>query len=389
MLKLKDLNKLKLLVFGYLNWTTIFLVVPSALLFFANIYLFDYLDENIYFLFGQIMIFISIQNSIGALAFEQLIIRNSGGEKRITLYFNIISYSFGAIVLTSFIISRLININASFVVLFLVFFTTGLNMTISKVFKLLKKTELTTAITNFWKIFPIFFLLHKDFEAVLWGLVFINALATIYSFFVLFYMKGSVLFKRKAPLKTLFNQLTGFLLSLTTITVISFFDKILVFKNFGVDVANEYFFLFTLFTPISIFQNLNNIKYVSIFREKINAKLLKSETSKQITLFVILIIPILTSIPFLLDLDLNILLIVISFSLISLIRLKYSVFSSVLSLRLEKKDLITIRVYSLMVLVCYLVLFNIKIGFVPLVFCFTTFWIVRFILWKKMAKGLL
>lgn len=389
MLKLKDLNKLKLLVFGYLNWTTIFLVVPSALLFFANIYLFDYLDENIYFLFGQIMIFISIQNSIGALAFEQLIIRNSGGEKRITLYFNIISYSFGAIVLTSFIISRLININASFVVLFLVFFTTGLNMTISKVFKLLKKTELTTAITNFWKIFPIFFLLHKDFEAVLWGLVFINALATIYSFFVLFYMKGSVLFKRKAPLKTLFNQLTGFLLSLTTITVISFFDKILVFKNFGVDVANEYFFLFTLFTPISIFQNLNNIKYVSIFREKINAKLLKSETSKQITLFVILIIPILTSIPFLLDLDLNILLIVISFSLISLIRLKYSVFSSVLSLRLEKKDLIIIRVYSLMVLVCYLVLFNIKIGFVPLVFCFTTFWIVRFILWKKMAKGLL
>lgn len=389
MLKLKDLNKLKLLVFGYLNWTTIFLVVPSALLFFANIYLFDYLDENIYFLFGQIMIFISIQNSIGALAFEQLIIRNSGGEKRITLYFNIISYSFGAIVLTSFIISRLININASFVVLFLVFFTTGLNMTISKVFKLLKKTELTTAITNFWKIFPVFFLLHKDFEAVLWGLVFINALATIYSFFVLFYMKGSVLFKRKAPLKTLFNQLTGFLLSLTTITVISFFDKILVFKNFGVDVANEYFFLFTLFTPISIFQNLNNIKYVSIFREKINAKLLKSETSKQITLFVILIIPILTSIPFLLDLDLNILLIVISFSLISLIRLKYSVFSSVLSLRLEKKDLITIRVYSLMVLVCYLVLFNIKIGFVPLVFCFTTFWIVRFILWKKMAKGLL
>lgn len=389
MLKLKDLNKLKLLVFGYLNWTTIFLVVPSALLFFANIYLFDYLDENIYFLFGQIMIFISIQNSIGALAFEQLIIRNSGGEKRITLYFNIISYSFGAIVLTSFIISRLININASFVVLFLVFFTTGLNMTISKVFKLLKKTELTTAITNFWKIFPVFFLLHKDFEAVLWGLVFINALATIYSFFVLFYMKGSVLFKRKAPLKTLFNQLTGFLLSLTTITVISFFDKILVFKNFGVDVANEYFFLFTLFTPISIFQNLNNIKYVSIFREKINAKLLKSETSKQITLFVILIIPILTSIPFLLDLDLNILLIVISFSLISLIRLKYSVFSSVLSLRLEKKDLIIIRVYSLMVLVCYLVLFNIKIGFVPLVFCFTTFWIVRFILWKKMAKGLL
>lgn len=389
MLKLKDLNKLKLLVFGYLNWTTIFLVVPSALLFFANIYLFDYLDENIYFLFGQIMIFISIQNSIGALAFEQLIIRNSGGEKRITLYFNIISYSFGAIILTSFIISRLININASFVVLFLVFFTTGLNMTISKVFKLLKKTELTTAITNFWKIFPVFFLLYKDFEAVLWGLVFINALATIYSFFVLFYMKGSVLFKRKAPLKTLFNQLTGFLLSLTTITVISFFDKILVFKNFGVDVANEYFFLFTLFTPISIFQNLNNIKYVSIFREKINAKLLKSETSKQITLFVILIIPILTSIPFLLDLDLNILLIVISFSLISLIRLKYSVFSSVLSLRLEKKDLITIRVYSLMVLVCYLVLFNIKIGFVPLVFCFTTFWIVRFILWKKMAKGLL
>ena len=389
MLKLKDLNKLKLLVFGYLNWTTIFLVVPSALLFFANIYLFDYLDENIYFLFGQIMIFISIQNSIGALAFEQLIIRNSGGEKRITLYFNIISYSFGAIILTSFIISRLININASFVVLFLVFFTTGLNMTISKVFKLLKKTELTTAITNFWKIFPVFFLLYKDFEAVLWGLVFINALATIYSFFVLFYMKGSVLFKRKAPLKTLFNQLTGFLLSLTTITVISFFDKILVFKNFGVDVANEYFFLFTLFTPISIFQNLNNIKYVSIFREKINAKLLKSETSKQITLFVILIIPILTSIPFLLDLDLNILLIVISFSLISLIRLKYSVFSSVLSLRLEKKDLITIRVYSLMVLVCYLVLFNIKIGLVPLVFCFTTFWIVRFILWKKMAKGLL
>ena len=92
-------------------------------------------------------------------------------------------------------------------------------MTISKVFKLLKKTELTTAITNFWKIFPVFFLLYKDFEAVLWGLIFINALATTYSFFV-FYMKGSVLFKRKAPLKTLFNQLTGFLLSLTTITVI-------------------------------------------------------------------------------------------------------------------------------------------------------------------------
>ena len=389
MLKLKDLNKLKLLVFGYLNWTTIFLVVPSALLFFANIYLFDYLDEKIYFLFGQIMIFISIQNSIGALAFEQLIIRNSGGEKRITLYFNIIGYSFGAIALTSFILSRVININASFVVLFLVFFTTGLNMTISKVFKLLKKTELTTATTNFWKIFPVFFLLFKDFEAVLWGLIFINALATTYSFFVLFYMKGSVLFKRKAPLKTLFNQLTGFLLSLTTITVISFFDKILVFKNFSVEIANEYFFLFTLFTPISIFQNLNNIKYVSIFRETINAKLLKRETSKQTTLFVILIIPILTSIPFLLDLDLNILLIVISFSLISLIRLKYSVFSSVLSLRLEKKDLITIRVYSLMVLVCYFVLFNIKIGFVPLVFCFTTFWIVRFILWKKMAKGLL
>ena len=232
-------------------------------------------------------------------------------------------------------------------------------------------------------------MLYKDFEAVLWGLIFINALATIFSFFVLYYMKGSILFKRKAPLITLFNQLTGFLLSLTTITVISFFDKILVFKNFSVEVANEYFFLFTLFTPISIFQNLNNIKYVSIFRETLNAKLLKRETSKQTTLFVILIIPILTSIPFLLDLDLNILLIVISFSLISLIRLKYSVFSSVLSLRLEKKDLITIRVYSLMVLVCYFVLFNIKIGFVPLVFCFTTFWIVRFILWKKMAKGLL
>lgn len=389
MLKLKDLNKLKFLVSGYLNWTTIFLVVPSAFLFFANIYLFDYLDENIYFLFGQIMIFISIQNSIGALAVEQLIIRNSGGEKRITLYFNIIGFSFGAIAFTSFILSRVININASLVVLFLVFFTTGLNMTISKVFKLLKKTELTTATTNFWKIFPVFFLLFKDFEAVLWGLIFINALATTYSFFVLFYMKGTVLFKRKAPLKTLFNQLTGFLLSLTTITVISFFDKILVFKNFSVEVANEYFFLFTLFTPISIFQNLNNIKYVSIFRETINAKLLKRETSKQTTLFVILIIPILTSIPFLLDLDLNILLIVISFSLISLIRLKYSVFSSVLSLRLEKKDLITIRVYSLMVLVCYFVLFNIKIGFIPLVFCFTTFWIVRFILWKKMAKGLL
>ena len=389
MLKLKDLNKLKFLVLGYLNWTTIFLVVPSAFLFFANIYLFDYLDENFYFLFGQIMIYISIQNSIGALAFEQLIIRNSGGEKRITLYFNIIGFSFGAIAFTSFILSRVININASFVVLFLVFFTTGLNMTISKVFKLLKRTELTTATTNFWKIFPVFFLLFKDFEAVLWGLIFINALATTYSFFVLFYMKGPVLFKRKAPLKTLFNQLTGFLLSLTTITVISFFDKILVFKNFSVEVANEYFFLFTLFTPISIFQNLNNIKYVSIFRETINAKLLKRETSKQTTLFVILIIPILTSIPFLLDLDLNILLIVISFSLISLIRLKYSVFSSVLSLRLEKKDLITIRAYSLMVLVCYFVLFNIKIGFVPLVFCFTTFWIVRFILWKKMAKGLL
>ena len=149
MLKLKDLNKLKFIVIGYLNWTTIFLVVPSAFLFFANIYLFDYLDDNIYFLFGHIMIFISIQNSIGALAFEQLIIRNSGGEKRITLYFNIIGYSFGAIALTSFILSRVININASFVVLFLVFFTTGLNMTISKVFKLLKKTELTTATTNF------------------------------------------------------------------------------------------------------------------------------------------------------------------------------------------------------------------------------------------------
>jgi len=389
MLKLKDLNKLKPLVLGYLNLTTIFLVVPSALLFFANIYLFDNLNENLYFLFGQTMIFISVQNSIGALAFEQLIIRNSGGEKRITLYLNIIIYSFLAIFLTSFALTSVANINVSFVVLFLVFFTTGLNMTISKVFKLLKKTELTTAITNFWKAFPVFFLIFNDFEEVLWGFIAINSLATIYSFFVLFYMRSSVQLKSKVPFNKLFNQLTGFLLSLTTITVISYFDKILVFKNFSLEVANEYFFLFTLFTPISIFQNLNNIKYVSLFREKINRHLLNKETSKQTALYLILIAPILTSVPFLVKFDLNILFILISLSLISLIRLKYSVFSSVLSLRLEKKDLSTIRLYSYMILMCYFILFNIKIGFIPLIFCFTTFWVVRFILWKKMAKGLL
>ena len=120
MLKLKDLNKLKFLVSGYLNWTTIFLVVPSAFLFFANIYLFDYLDENIYFLFGQIMIFISIQNSIGALAVEQLIIRNSGGENELPFILTLSIFFWG----NSFYIFysfKVININASLVVLFLVF----------------------------------------------------------------------------------------------------------------------------------------------------------------------------------------------------------------------------------------------------------------------------
>ncbi len=380
--KILNFNNLK----RYLDLNTFFLILTTGIFFLSNLIIYETIDQSIYKKFGLICSFIALQITIGALGFEQLIIRKSEAlNNSLKINFYHILGGLIANLITSTILTSLVEIDQKkYFLIWLVFFLVGLNMMISKVLILIGSKKLVTLTVNSWKIAAAILILNHNIIYFLWTIIFFGLLTSIFSIYICY--KHKITFDRINIRSDIKLWLT-FLLSLASLAAISNLDKILIFKNLDIDIANQYFLFTTIFGISTIFQNLNNIIYIHNFKTNISLSKINEVIKNQLPVFLSTSIASIFLIFLLVeDFSINSFFILISLIMVSKIKLNYSILSSYVGGHLKDNNTIIVNCYNLMLLISYLILFQFNFGLPTLLIFIVSVWILRYSLWKKITK---
>lgn len=381
------------------HFSLLILGVFSVSFFLTNILLKDYLKAGDYGIYSLLITYISIVSSFGLLGFEQVILRNSKILKnKITFSSDIKLPIQISLILVSILASYifLLNYNISVNYLWLVILTVFIILIklIFNLFRLLSSFVLSQISLNLWKFLLfvsvlVFIIIGESF--VLNDIFIIILTSSFISVFLFFLLFKRVQFKSCIKIEKLFSQASFFLLSLLTISFVSYADRFFIESRFGLEDLGNYFYFLTLFLfPFSLFQSYVGFKEIVSFKLSYSHTVLISKL-KQLILYSLFFSVLLFLLFFFIDYfevyslefyeNINMILLLI---ILGNVKMIYALLSSAMGAICNNDMLLKSNLYSIISVLIFIPLFYYYAVTINItVFFLIALWLIRCSIWYK------
>ena len=378
------------------------IIAGAGSIFLVNIVLkatlsdFEYGEYSIFITFLQVCI------SFGFLGLEQVFLRLSevSNKQEILTDKKLLRLTLGVGLLFSLLLSLVfsnifLKIEVAIWLLFLLTFSTSLMMFLYNVARLKKQFVTAQLFNNMWKYLVL----------VITGLLLINGTvntktlieiftylcigsAIIFSVYIIKYIPFK--FTNSFSLSEIYKYSFHFIISMLTLTIIGFFDRFYIKAMFGSVAFGNYFYLSTIFYfPFALLQGYVGFKELVFFKTNASLPILKKKLirinflSVGIAVVIFGTAYVLNNLQIIPAIDFNSsATIIIIFIALGILRINYSMLSSVLGAIGSIK---IIRNANIQSLVCIVVIFvacwKHLISVEAVAFCILLVWISRIVIW--------
>ena len=267
------------------HFSLLILSLASFSFFIVNIFLKEQLNSEDYGLYSLLITYISLLSSFGMLGFEQTLLRNSVIKLKLEIdKALIVPIIFSALLVSligSFLMFNNYNLGLDISLIFLLSLMVILVKLIYNLYRLSSRFVTSQIALNFWKIalfFVVLFFFFFDYSLSLRD-VFLSIIVFFFlSLFLFFGLINKVLFISNLDFQQILNQSALFMLTLFTISLISFGDRFFIESRFGLIVLGDYFFYINMFLfPFSLFQTYIGFKEIVSFKKDFQITVLNSK----------------------------------------------------------------------------------------------------------------
>lgn len=378
------------------------MIVGAGSVFLVNIVLkatlsdFEYGEYSIFITFLQVCI------SFGLLGLEQVFLRLSevSNKQEIRTDKKLIQLTFavglGFSLLFSLVFSYLfLKTKVPIWQLFLLTFSTSLMMFLYNIVRLKKQFVTAQLFNNMWKyiLFVIAsILLLYESESTKTLITIFTYVSSVSAVLFLIYVIKTIPFKftNNYGIDTISKYSFHFIVSMLTLTIIGFFDRFYIKGFFGSETFGNYFYLSTIFYfPFALLQGYIGFKELVFFKTKASLSILKKKLvrinflSVGIALVIFGAAYVLNKLQVIPNIDFKAsLTIILIFMTLGILRINYSMLSSVLGAIGSIK---IIRNANIQSLACILIIFVACSKYLESVqavaFCILLVWISRIVIW--------
>ena len=267
------------------HFSLLILSLASFSFFIINIFLKEQLNSEDYGVYSLLITYISLLSSFGMLGFEQTLLRNSVIKLKLEIdKALIVPIIFSALLVSligSFLMFNNYNLGLDISLIFLLSLMVILVKLIYNLYRLSSRFVTSQIALNFWKIalfFVVLFFFFFDYSLSLRD-VFLSIIVFFFlSLFLFFGLINKVLFISKLDFQQVLKQSALFMLTLFTISLISFGDRFFIESRFGLIVLGDYFFYINMFLfPFSLFQTYIGFKEIVSFKKDFQITVLNSK----------------------------------------------------------------------------------------------------------------
>jgi O-antigen/teichoic acid export membrane protein len=267
------------------HFSLLILSLASFSFFIINIFLKEQLNSEDYGVYSLLITYISLLSSFGMLGFEQTLLRNSVIKLKLEIdKALIVPIIFSALLVSligSFLMFNNYNLGLDISLIFLLSLMVILVKLIYNLYRLSSRFVTSQIALNFWKIalfFVVLFFFFFDYSLSLRD-VFLSIIVFFFlSLFLFFGLINKVLFISNLDFQQVLKQSALFMLTLFTISLISFGDRFFIESRFGLIVLGDYFFYINMFLfPFSLFQTYIGFKEIVSFKKDFQITVLNSK----------------------------------------------------------------------------------------------------------------
>jgi hypothetical protein len=267
------------------HFSLLILSLASFSFFIINIFLKEQLNSEDYGVYSLLITYISLLSSFGILGFEQTLLRNSVIKLKLEIdKALIVPIIFSALLVSligSFLMFNNYNLGLDISLIFLLSLMVILVKLIYNLYRLSSRFVTSQIALNFWKIalfFVVLFFFFFDYSLSLRD-VFLSIIVFFFlSLFLFFGLINKVLFISNLDFQQVLKQSALFMLTLFTISLISFGDRFFIESRFGLIVLGDYFFYINMFLfPFSLFQTYIGFKEIVSFKKDFQITVLNSK----------------------------------------------------------------------------------------------------------------
>ena len=267
------------------HFSLLILSLASFSFFIINIFLKEQLNSEDYGVYSLLITYISLLSSFGMLGFEQTLLRNSVIKLKLEIdKALIVPIIFSALLVSligSFLMFNNYNLGLDLSLIFLLSLMVILVKLIYNLYRLSSRFVTSQIALNFWKIalfFVVLFFFFFDYSLSLRD-VFLSIIVFFFlSLFLFFGLINKVLFISNLDFQQVLKQSALFMLTLFTISLISFGDRFFIESRFGLIVLGDYFFYINMFLfPFSLFQTYIGFKEIVSFKKDFQITVLNSK----------------------------------------------------------------------------------------------------------------
>lgn len=267
------------------HFSLLILSLASFSFFIINIFLKEQLNSEDYGVYSLLITYISLLSSFGILGFEQTLLRNSVIKLKLEIdKALIVPIIFSALLVSligSFLMFNNYNLGLDISLIFLLSLMVILVKLIYNLYRLSSRFVTSQIALNFWKIalfFVVLFFFFFDYSLSLRD-VFLSIIVFFFlSLFLFFGLINKVLFISNLDFQHVLKQSALFMLTLFTISLISFGDRFFIESRFGLIVLGDYFFYINMFLfPFSLFQTYIGFKEIVSFKKDFQITVLNSK----------------------------------------------------------------------------------------------------------------
>ena len=267
------------------HFSLLILSLASFSFFIINIFLKEQLNSEDYGVYSLLITYISLLSSFGILGFEQTLLRNSVIKLKLEIdKALIVPIIFSALLVSligSFLMFNNYNLGLDISLIFLLSLMVILVKLIYNLYRLSSRFVTSQIALNFWKIalfFVVLFFFFFDYSLSLRD-VFLSIIVFFFlSLFLFFDLRNKVLFISNLDFQHVLKQSALFMLTLFTISFISFGDRFFIESRFGLIVLGDYFFYINMFLfPFSLFQTYIGFKEIVSFKKDFQITVLNSK----------------------------------------------------------------------------------------------------------------
>jgi len=267
------------------HFSLLILSLASFSFFIINIFLKEQLNSEDYGVYSLLITYISLLSSFGILGFEQTLLRNSVIKLKLEIdKALIVPIIFSALLVSligSFLMFNNYNLGLDLSLIFLLSLMVILVKLIYNLYRLISRFVTSQIALNFWKIalfFVVLFFFFFDYSLSLRD-VFLSIIVFFFlSLFLFFDLINKVLFISNLDFQQVLKQSALFMLTLFTISLISFGDRFFIESRFGLIVLGDYFFYINMFLfPFSLFQTYIGFKEIVSFKKDFQITVLNSK----------------------------------------------------------------------------------------------------------------